>query len=466
MLIDYLRQFVTELPMHMPGHKRNLRFFPFLKDVGGALDITEIKGMDNLHAPTGIIKETMDLATNLWGAKTLIGVNGSTGCLHAVILALTKAGDTVLVARNAHVSVYNALRLVKARVIVLDVAVDPDSGIIASVQSEQICNVLLKYPEVKLVIITSPTYEGVISDIQAIADTVHNFGAKLLVDEAHGSHLGICSNRQKNAIQSGADVVVHSLHKTLPSLTQTALLHVNDPSLFDDVAEKMDMLQTTSPSYLFLASIDACVRLLLTEGERLFAFWQQELGCFYHSASNLLNLKVPYVNSSSNFYALDLSKIVIGGRRKEKIGSFLTQKLRHHGIEPEMMAVFYTLCLSSIGDERKGYDQLFYALQLIDKELPVKNNLLKNSFQKLPSMGIIEPFEEGMNKISVLLEAARGKPAAETVYVYPPGVPVLIPGVRVSREAIDYIKQAQEQGLQVIFSNGTPQGKIRIFEKK
>lgn len=466
MLIDHLRQSITDMPMHMPGHKRNLRLFPFLKELGGCLDITEIEGMDNLHAPKGIIKQTMELASSLWNAPTLLGINGSTGCLHAAILALVNTGDMVLVARNSHISVYNALRLVKARMIILDVGVEPKTGVVGSIQTEQVLKSFQENPEIKLVIITSPTYEGVVSDIQSISDTVHQFGAKLLVDEAHGAHLGICSFGINNALQEGADIVVHSLHKTLPALTQTALLHVNEPSLFEAVSEKMDMLQTTSPSYLLLASIDACVRLLLKDGERLFKVWQQELQIFYREVQSLKNIKVPFLDCSPYFYAIDSSKISIGGRLNGKIGMLLTRKLRKQKVEPEMTTARYTVCLSSIGDERDTFERLHNTLIEIDNELNgLSHDLAENGFPSLPSMTSVQLIEESVAKVLVPIQQACGRLCAETVYVYPPGIPLLIPGAIISKQIIEYIEQADNQGLQVVYSKEPPVGKMHVFDK-
>lgn len=213
------------LPMHMPGHKRNL-LAPYLRALGAQLDITEIDGFDNLHAPSGILRQAQARAARLWGAEeSYFLVGGSSAGILAGLYAAANRGDEVLIARNAHKSVFHALELCGYRPHFFLPPRIPETGLFGSVTPAQAQAMLDSYPQAKLLLLTSPTYEGVISDIAGIARVCHQRGVILLVDEAHGAHLGLGGGFPGGAVQGGADLVVQSLHKTLPSLTQTAILH-------------------------------------------------------------------------------------------------------------------------------------------------------------------------------------------------------------------------------------------------
>jgi arginine/lysine/ornithine decarboxylase len=215
------------LPMHMPGHKRNTALFPYLETLGAALDITEIDSFGNLHAPEGILAERMTQAARLWGSKQawwLVG--GSTCGLLAAIDAATNAGDKVLLGRNCHKSVYNACMLCHLETAYIQPHSFPHHCFADIITPQQVEQALAEHPDTRLVVLTSPTYEGLTSDILAISKIVHAHNAVLLVDEAHGGHLGFDNHFPTSAVKLGADMVVQSLHKTLPSLTQTALLHL------------------------------------------------------------------------------------------------------------------------------------------------------------------------------------------------------------------------------------------------
>ena len=225
LLQDYSRN--NALAMHMPGHKRNTSLAPYLEALGAALDITEISGFSNLHDPDGALAERMKDAAALWGSKRawwLIG--GSTAGLLAAIDAATQTGDKVLIARNCHKSVYNACMLCRLETAYIQPSLFPGHSFADCITPEQVEAALLENADTRLVVLTSPTYEGLRSNLPAISEIVHRHGAVLLVDEAHGAHLGLSKFFPASAVTLGADIVVQSLHKTLPSLTQTAMLHL------------------------------------------------------------------------------------------------------------------------------------------------------------------------------------------------------------------------------------------------
>ena len=217
-------------PFHMPGHKR--AFLPFANPY--AIDITEIEGFDNLHHATGILQEAQQKAADLYGAKkTYYLVNGSTCGLLAAISAAVPRGEKILVARNCHKAVYHAMYL-RQLVPVYLYPEDTAYGIQGQVTPQMVRKQLEQTPDIRAVVITSPTYDGVVSDIKNIADTVHAYGIPLIVDEAHGAHFGFSPEFPENATRLGADAVIMSVHKTLPAFTQTALLHLCS----DRIAEK------------------------------------------------------------------------------------------------------------------------------------------------------------------------------------------------------------------------------------
>lgn len=276
-------------PLHMPGHKRRLDcdINPY------TYDITEIDGFDNLHAAEGIIKEAEERAAALWGAKSsFFLVNGSTcGILAALSTALPKKGH-LLMARNSHKAAYHAAYLRELQVTYL-YPVFTEFGIQGGILPEQVEAALEADESIEAVFLTSPTYDGIVSDIEKIAEIAHQHGIPLIVDEAHGAHLGFHPYFPKSAITLGADVVIQSLHKTLPAPTQTAILHWNSSYIKKERLEWfLNIYETSSPSYLFLASMDECVRLLTEEKEKYFDAYEKRLKDFYEKASHFSNVEV------------------------------------------------------------------------------------------------------------------------------------------------------------------------------
>ena len=247
---------------HMPGHKRNTALLGTGLPYG--LDITEIDGFDDLHHARGIIREGQECAAKLYHAdESHYLVNGSTVGLLSAILGSTRPGDRVIIARNCHKSVYNAIFLNDLKPVYIYPDMIPGTDICGPVSAAQAAALIREYPDAKAVIITSPTYDGIVSDVAAIAEEAHKNGIPLILDEAHGAHFGFHPYFPKNGNQLGADLVIHSLHKTMPSLTQTALLHMNgELADRDNVRRYLHMLQSSSPSYILMASIDQCIRLI------------------------------------------------------------------------------------------------------------------------------------------------------------------------------------------------------------
>jgi len=371
-------------PMHMPGHKRNKEFMPHgsLYD----LDITEIHGFDDLHNPHGVLLETENLAAELYNSrKAFMLVNGTTVGILAAIGAHTKRGDKIFAVSNYHWSTSNAATLFGLDLITIEAEVDNKFGVPCSVSPAAVNKAFTENPEIKLVIITSPTYEGVVSDIAEIADIAHKHGCLLIVDSAHGAHLGFSDSFPKSATTEGADIVIVSLHKTLPALTQCSLLHIcSERADVDAIKEMLYILQTSSPSYVFMSSIDYCLRLLKSDGEKLFDNYEENLVAFNKRVKELNNLTIfrnkhnsrTNKNSDCNeadlsqlkFYDFDYGKIVVITKNSPLSSESLADKLRgEYRIEIEKVCDDYIIAMTSICDTTEGFNRLADALLDIDR---------------------------------------------------------------------------------------------------
>ncbi len=342
-------------PFHMPGHKRRRA----VAGVDTAIDITEITGFDDLRNPTGILKDELRKAADVFGAKeSFYLVNGSTVGNLSAIYAMCSPGEEAAVFGTCHPSVYNACRLRGLRVIGFDVQ-SCRFGPEGSVTIRDIEEAFDKYPQIKLVVITSPTYEGVLSDIDAIGDMVHAHGARLYVDGAHGAHL-IGAFR-------GADAFVNSLHKTLPSFTQTALLHLNDENLSEKTKKALNIFQTSSPSYILMAGISECVKYMEEEFPLDQKDLEEMLKDFYGACGDLENI---YPLSAEDFkeegiFGHDGSRLVI---YSEKISGEDMHHILHrdYKIEMEMYRDKYVVGIATVCDEPDGFGRLAKALGDMD----------------------------------------------------------------------------------------------------
>ena len=345
-------------PLHMPGHKRRALPAPGLGCA--AWDMTEIDGADDLHDADGILAAAMQRTAALYGSRRcwyLVG--GSTVGLLAGIRALAPFGSEVIVARNCHKAVYHALELGQLTAHYLTPPVDAAFGIYGSVQPAAVAAALNAHPQARCVILTSPTYEGVVSDIASIARLCHARGVPLLVDEAHGAHylpFAAQYGWQGGAVAAGADLVVQSAHKTLPSLTQTAFLQLNG-SLADpaEVERQLDVFETSSPSYPLLVSLDGCTGWLAQQGCAAFAAWRARLDRFDAAAKKLQNTRILCCGADAphpDFFAHDAGKLLL------QIGAAGAAYLRENGFEPEMVCGPNVLAMTSPCDNTHALDHL------------------------------------------------------------------------------------------------------------
>ncbi len=447
-------------PLHMPGHKRRPGPCPGLPY---EWDVTEVERTDDLHDARGILKEAMDRTAALYGADyTRYLVGGSTCGILAGIRAALRHGDRVAVARNCHKSVYHAIELCGLETVWILPETVPDYRICGSVSPETVRCLLQTDPSIRAVILTSPTYEGVLSNIGAIAAHCHAHEIPLIVDEAHGAHLGLFSGTgfPAGALSCGADLVIQSPHKTLPSLTQTAWLHLRGDRISTGALEReLDIFETSSPSYPLLASLDACTGLLEAEGYSLFRGWQQRLSAFYEGAAALRRFRIlgreAGEMSRDTVYAFDPGKILIACPTGQMTGQALARLLRdRYLLETEMALGDCVLAMTSPADAPSALQRLLEALLALEGSPRLFSDPAEGSGEDIPPLPAPEtvlPVGQAvrMDMEAVPLAAAAGRICGEYLYCYPPGIPVCAPGERITDRVLSRIRSLEASGCRI-----------------
>lgn len=467
------------VPMHMPGSKRNTELFYMENPYG--LDITEIDGFDNLHHAKEIIADSMKRAAELFGAdETLYLVNGSSAGILAAICGATARGDQIIVARNCHISVYNAISINGLKPYYLQPECDVNTGIYKGITLQDIKKCFRekrkqedKKTEVKAVVLTSPTYEGYVSEVKEIADYLHQKGIIFIVDEAHGAHFQMSEAFPQSAVELGADAVIQSIHKTLPAFTQTALLHLNGRWI-DRRRVKMywNIYQTTSPSYILMAGIDRCISILKERKNELFESYLNSLQNLRERLSHLKSIRLLETD--------DISKLVLVVPKITDGKQFYDQLLRDYHIQLEMSSLRYVIAMTSIGDQQENYDRFANAIELMDDQLMIsmKDNQISEwntTTKKNNDKSVYEVYDCSRLQIEVVMTPAKaverlsdqaqlfemneavGEISGTQICMYPPGIPLINLGERITRETIDILNKGISAGLEVM---GLEEGKI------
>lgn len=441
-------------PYHMPGHKRQV--FGELPKEFFQRDITEIDGFDNLHQPEGILLELQDRAAALCGAEeSFYLVNGSTGGILSAVSAAVPFGGHILMTRNCHKSAYHAAYLRKLKISYLYPDVLQDYDIYEAVTPDQVCLALEKEKDIDAVLVVSPTYEGRIANIREIAAVVHEKGIPLIVDEAHGAHLGLNSLIHENSCRAGADIVIQSTHKTLPALTQTALLHVNGNRINRELLKRfLHIYQTSSPSYLLMASIDNALSFVERKGSEAFGELVRQYGEMQKRLSHCRHLGFLQPDEEKQ----DIGKLVISTKYTDITGKQLYDiLLEKYHLQMEMATESYTLAMFTIGDSSPGYERLTGALLEIDEKLfskvkaetgkEIDDFVITEDKSAEDALPLSEAWDAETEEIP--LDEAAGRYVGEFVNLYPPGVPVLVPGERMSEKLARRIVVWLKQGLTV-----------------
>ena len=475
-------------PFHMPGHKR--REIPdgipggFPDPYG--IDITEIDGFDNLHHAEGILKDAMETVAAIYGAdRSWYLVNGSTCGILSAVFAATENGGKILTARNCHKAVYHAICLNRLEAEYLYPEEITEFRINGGIRAEDVRKALEKdamrcagnsgdvrgkITKIQAVLITSPTYEGVVSDIRAITDAAHEYGIPLIVDEAHGAHLEYadqCHSFPKSALEYGADIVIQSLHKTLPCFTQTAILHVKGKLVDQDrISRYLSMFQTSSPSYLFMAGMERCIRYMDGDGRNEMIRYEKRLERFMERMEGLQVLEVLDREICGKYRTVagwDPSKIVVSTMRAEDFhGEELAETLRRkYHLEMEMTAPEYVIAMTSLMDTEEGFERLGTALLEIDGALRrrMESGRKEKAASETPEglesklshpvrrMLICEAMDADTERTA--FQDTVGKVSAEFVYLYPPGIPIIAPGEVFTDAIVEKIMAYKAAGLLV-----------------
>lgn len=464
-------------PFHMPGHKRNpdSGFLPEMYKI----DITEIDGFDNLHQAEGIIKNAQEKAASLYHSKeTFYLINGSTVGILTSIAALSDRGKKLIMARNCHKAVYHGAFLNHLETEYIYPKMIEEFGISDGITAQQVED---KIQEIILregisdeqagkliagIVVTSPTYDGILSDVRGIVKIAHSYGIPVIVDQAHGAHFGFHSAFPENAVSDGADLVIHSTHKTLPAPTQTALLHYNSLLVsLETVKKYLRIYQSSSPSYVLMAGIDSCMDFVKREGqERLeqLLISRKELS---ERSKELKKIKIYPSMLERGINGHDISKIFFQGteepgrllisvRGSGFTGQQLYDVLREtYHLQMEMCASDYVIAILSMMDRKEGFDRLWKALSETDKLLTNTEKNTKEEKTQFPEYCHFQP--DAVLKISdaymaeeesVPLREAKGRIVSEFVNLYPPGIPLLVPGEKIDDKMIPMIEAYLDNG--------------------
>ena len=464
------------LPLHMPGHQRKAEMGTALPY---AYDYTEVEDLDNLHTPEGILQEAMNRTAAYYGCSDCFYlVNGSSSGLQAGIFTLLEEGDEVVVARNCHRSVFYALSLRKAKIHFLLPEFWEDFSCFGSVSLKEVERLLREFPKSKALIFTSPSYEGVVSDVEGIAKLCHENGLFLLVDEAHGAHFSPKRGTSfpESAISLGADLVVQSPHKTLCSLTQSAWILGNGQRYSrEKLSFYLSVFQTTSPSYPLMLSLEKATTLLEREGEDLFSHWKEVMIGFQEKARTLSYFSFLWEKEEACF-AMDFTKIFLRARGipKLRLGKDLAKLLREdYGIESEMHSGENLLLMTGPFISEEELDRLFIALKDIERRFgeekgkPLRSKLLSSALYQISIADNILQILEGLKEGEELnLRDGEGRICLEYLSLYPPGIPLIFPGEKLTAEKIQGIEALEKEGIELQYSRHRQgeRGKL-IFQK-
>ncbi|CAG7604693.1 Arginine decarboxylase [Paenibacillus solanacearum] len=461
-LFTALKEHAARNPVqfHIPGHKKGVGMDPefreFIGDNALSIDLINIAPLDDLHQPTGVIEQSQQLAAKAFGADhTFFSVQGTSGAIMTMILTVCSQGDKIIVPRNVHKSVMSAIIFAGAKPVFLKPVRDENLGIDHGVTTSSVRRALERHPDAKAVLVINPTYYGVCANLQEIVEIVHSYDIPVLVDEAHGVLIHFSDKLPMSAMAAGADMAATSVHKLGGSMTQSSVLNIRGRRVNVQRAKTIiSMLTTTSTSYILLASLDCARRNLAINGSGM-AERAIELANYARSEINRMSGLECFgedILGTEATFDFDPTKVNIHVRHLGITGYDAENWLREHfNIEVELSDMYNILCLVTPGDTRDNIDTLLVALRRLSEEnYNVRTaNELVIKIPKIPQLTLTPrdafygdtetiPFKESADRI-----------IAEFIYVYPPGIPILLPGEVISQDLIDYITEHIEVGLPV-----------------
>ncbi|WP_129689254.1 aminotransferase class I/II-fold pyridoxal phosphate-dependent enzyme [Gottfriedia acidiceleris] len=448
------------IQFHIPGHKKGNGMDPtfreFIGDNALSIDLINIAPLDDLHHPKGKIKQAQDLAAKAFGADhTFFSVQGTSGAIMTMVMSVCGPGDKIIVPRNVHKSVLSAIIFSGATPIFVHPEIDSELGISHGITTNAVKEAILNNPDAKAVLVINPTYFGFVADLKSIVELAHSHGIAVLVDEAHGVHIHFHNELPISAMQAGADMAATSVHKLGGSMTQSSILNVREGIVnVHRVQSVLSMLTTTSTSYLLLASLDVARKRLATVGEELLTNTIRLANNARNKINSINGLYCPgydLVGKEATFN-FDPTKILISVKKLGITGHDVEVWLRERfNIEVEMSDLYNVLCILTPGDSEEDIQQLIHALEVLVTEFDIseRNTNLNVEIPTIPNLAVSPRDAFYSETESVPLEDSVGRIIAEFVMVYPPGIPIFLPGEEITLENLVYIKKNIEAGLPV-----------------
>ncbi|MFS0861325.1 aminotransferase class I/II-fold pyridoxal phosphate-dependent enzyme [Fredinandcohnia sp. 179-A 10B2 NHS] len=449
------------IQFHIPGHKKGTGIDPEFRNFIGnnalSIDLINIGPLDDLHQPKGIIKQAQDLAADAFGADhTFFSVQGTSGAIMTMVMAVCGPGDKIIVPRNVHKSVMSAIVFSGAIPIFIHPEIDKKLGISHGITTDSVERALEQHPDAKGLLVINPTYFGISADLKKIVDIAHSHNVPVLVDEAHGVHIHFHEGLPMSAMQAGADMAATSVHKLGGSMTQSSVLNVKDGLVsYKRVQSILSMLTTTSTSYLLLASLDVARKRLVTEGHDLIEKTIQlanktrkrinQINKLYCVGKEILGTKATY--------DYDPTKLIVSVKELGLTGFDVEMWLREKfNIEVEMSDLYNILCIFTPGDTENEADKLVEALAVLADEVEHQTEAREVPDVLLPDIPVLAltPRDAFYSETELVpFKESAGRIIAEFIMVYPPGIPIFIPGEIITEENLTYIEKNIEVGLPV-----------------
>lgn len=465
------------IQFHIPGHKKGVGIDPEFRDFIGnnalSIDLINIGPLDDLHHPHGIIQQAQELAAEAFGADyTFFSVQGTSGAIMTMVMSVCKPGDKIIVPRNVHKSIMSAIIFSGATPIFIHPAIDKNLGISHGITIDAVKKALSAHPDAKGLLVINPTYYGIAGNLKEIVDIAHSYDIPVLVDEAHGVHIHFHDELPMSAMQAGADMAATSVHKLGGSMTQSSILNIREGLISaKHVQSIISMLTTTSTSYLLLASLDCARRQLATKGKELA-----------EKAINLAESARNRINEISNLYCVgkeilgtkatfdyDPTKLIISVKDLGLTGHEVEVWLReNYNIEVELSDLYNILCIITPGDTEKSIDSLVTALHDLAENrnsIEISARTVEVHVPNIPLLAL-SPRDAFYSETEVVpFEESAGRIIAEFIMVYPPGIPILIPGEIITKENVEYIKENLEVGLPVQGPEDAELKTIRVIKE-
>ncbi|KAA9026022.1 aminotransferase class I/II-fold pyridoxal phosphate-dependent enzyme [Niallia endozanthoxylica] len=457
-LIEHAKK--NPIQFHIPGHKKGSGIAPefreFVGDNALSIDLINIGPLDDLHQPKGMIKEAQDLAAKAFGADhTFFSVQGTSGAIIAMIMSVCGPGDKIIVPRNVHKSIMSAVILSGAIPIFIHPEIDKELGISHGITIDSVKRALDQYPDAKALLVINPTYFGISADLKSIVDLAHSYDVPVLVDEAHGVHIHFHEELPLSAMQAGADMAATSVHKLGGSMTQSSILNVKGKRVsYKRVQSILSMLTTTSTSYLLLASLDVARKELATNGRELVERAIQLANSIRKQVNEIEHVFCvgEEILESEAAYDYDPTKLIISVKNLGLTGYEVEKWLRkNYHIEVEMSDLYNILCIITPGDTEREADILITALRHLSDERHELAEKVETQVL-LPEIPVlaVSPRDAFYSETELIpFDESEGRVIAEFIMVYPPGIPIFIPGEIITEENLLYIKKNRDAGLPV-----------------